>query len=165
MSVGNYLADMARRQRKEETLETPLRAYAEIHVHDASTAQSIANGTTYIKLTAFTQNGLSINCTADQANDRIVFVYPGTYRVTFHVSGTSGTANLLWRCAPFLDGVEQDNVHDQDDVVSANSGFSLDASGFITVTAGQVLDLRVRHSGGGATNITVTYANLNVELI
>ena len=51
--------------------------YAEIHVHDASAAQSIPTGTTYTKLTCYTDNGESSNCTADAANDKITITKMG----------------------------------------------------------------------------------------
>jgi len=52
-------------------------AYAEIYLYDGSTAQSIPTGATYTKVTAYTTNGLSSNCTADAGNDKITITETG----------------------------------------------------------------------------------------
>ena len=66
-------------------------SFADILVIGNVTAQAIANGATYVKLTHYDTNGESSNCTADAANDKITITKKGRYRIT--ASSTSYTAN------------------------------------------------------------------------
>ena len=140
--------------------------FAEIHVADASTAQSIATGATYTKITAFTDNGFSSNCTADVANDKITFTKTGIYRVDGQASMDSGTNNVTFKVAAFLNGVEQDQVHFQRKMSVASDIGSGSFTGFIDVTTvGWDLDMRARHDNGGSVNLTIEYGNLNVSYV
>ena len=85
--------------------------FASIHNSDTLTAQSIATGTTYTKLTNYTDNGLSLNCTAAAASDKITITKTGYYAVSRSFNFFCGTNNVTWRIAPFLDGTEQDEIH------------------------------------------------------
>lgn len=137
---------------------------AEIYVADGSTAQSIPTGVTYTKSTAFTNNGESSNCTSDATNDKITITKTGKYRVSGAFSGQSGTANVVFRGAAFLNGVEQDRVHFKRKFATASDSGSMSFTGFIDVTSVPVdLDFRVRHDNAGSINLTIEYANLNVE--
>lgn len=140
--------------------------FAEIHVADGSTAQSIAAGTGYTKLTAFAENGPSSNCTADYANDKITLLHIGKYMVNGDFSIASGTNNVTFKIAAFLGGVEQHNVHVQRKVSVAGDIGAAGFSGIVDVTSVPVdLDMRARHDNVGAVDLTVSYANINVEYI
>lgn len=140
--------------------------YAEIYVHDASTAQSIASGATYTKSTAWTTNGVQKNCTADAANDKITFRHTGHYFVSGSFSIASGTANVNVLGSVFLDGTEIDKIHWRRKIGTANDEGVTAFSGIIDVDAvGEDLDFRMRHDNGSAVNITITYANLSVHYI
>jgi len=137
--------------------------FAGIYVADASAAQSIANGTTYTKSTAFTTNGLSSNCTSDATNDKITITKTGKYLVNGTCSFSSGTNNVLWRSAAFLGGVEQSNIHWKRKVSIAGDVCSAAFMGLINITSVPVdLDVRFRHDQAGSTNITVEYSNITV---
>lgn len=75
-------------------------AYGEIFVDDGVTAQTVATGTTYTKLTFFVTNGTSSGVTPDAANDKITLTKAGKYKVQGSFS-FSGTANSNWRIALF----------------------------------------------------------------
>lgn len=140
--------------------------YAEIHVHDASTAQSIPTGTTYTKVTAFTDNGLSANCTPDVTNDKITFTKTGIYKVSCTTNFVSGTANVIFWMAPFLNGVEQNQTHTKRKISTAGDVGSATMVGLIDVTSTSIdLDIRARHDNAGAVDLTVQYANLTVEYL
>lgn len=138
--------------------------YAEIHVHDASATQTIPTGTTYTKLTCYTDNGESSNCTADAANDKITITKMGRYRVTASSSTTVSSA-AIFRFAAFLGGVEQDDIHSMRRFPNNDiSGGIL--QGFINVSSVPVdVDIRCRHDQGGNVDITIVYSNFNVEYI
>ena len=136
--------------------------FGEIYCADASAAQSIATGTTYTKLTGFTANGQSANCTNDVANDKITITKTGRYLVGFSVNGTAGTANLTWRIAAFLNGTEQDQVHTKRNIKNSSEAGSMSGTGFIDVTTVPWdLDLRARHSGVSDADFVPEYMNLN----
>lgn len=138
--------------------------FAGIHVHDASTAQTIATGTAYAKITAFTDNDPSNDCTADAANDKITITRAGVYKVGGSASFYSDTNNVTWKATAFLDGVEQDNVHWECKIGTGADLGNASFSGFIDVTSVPVdLDLRMRHDQGGDVALTITYSNLNVS--
>jgi len=56
--------------------------------------------------------------------------------------------------------VEQDQVHDMDKFNTGTDVSSMSASGIVTVTAGQDLDIRMRHDKGGTVAVTPIYASL-----
>jgi hypothetical protein len=160
-SSGNaYVMDSTARTK----LLTP--TYAEIYVADGSTAQSIATGTTYTKLTGFTTNGSSSNCTADASNDKITITKTGYYLVNCSINGSSGTANATFKFAAFLNGTEQSNVHNHRKFTTVNDVGSAAMSGIIDVTtANWDLDIRARHDIGSAINFTPTYMNLTITYL
>jgi hypothetical protein len=140
--------------------------FAEIYVADNATSQSIPTGATYTKVTAFDTNGQSANCTADQANDKITITQTGRYRVEGSFSFNSGTANVVWRGAAFLNGTEQSQVHFKRKTATASDAGNAGFTGFIDVTTVPWdLDFRVRHDNAGSIDLTLEYANLNVEYV
>lgn len=137
-----------------------------IHLHDNSTGQNIGTGVTYTKITSFTDNEYSANVTSDAANDKITITKAGIYRVSGSFSFESDTPNVVFFGAPFLGGIEQDNIHFNRKVSVAGDVGSASFTGFIDVTTAPVdLDFRVRHDNGGTVAITLTYANINIEYL
>lgn len=140
--------------------------FAEIHVHDASAAESIPTGTTYTKTTAFTDNGPSSNCTPDATNDKITFTKTGFYKVNGSFSFSCGTNNVTFFGAAFLGGTEQDNIHWERKIGTAGDRGNASFTGIIDVTSANTdLDVRVRHDNAGSINFTLYYGNLNVEYL
>lgn len=138
--------------------------YGEIHLHDGSTPQSIDNGTTYIKLTGFGDNGLSNSCSPDYTNNKITLLETGVYLVTCSINGSSGTALATFKFAVFLDGVEQDQVHSHRKYTTAGDIGSASLVGTIDVTSANLdLDVRAVHDRPTTVNFTPTYMNLNVS--
>lgn len=144
-------------------LEFPLPSFAGIHVHDASAAQSIATGATYTKLTAFTDDSAELNCTADAANDKITITKTGYYLILGSFNFSSGTANVVWRIAPFLNGTELDEIHVNRKNGAAGDIGSASFCGIYPVsTANLDIDCRARHDNGSAVNLTIEYAHFLV---
>ena len=138
--------------------------FGEIHVEDNAAAQSIATGAAYTVLTAFDENGGASHTTPDQANDKITITIPGWYRVSGKLSFISGTANIVWAIAAFLNGVEQHQVHIARKMPTSTDVGDASFNGFIDVsTVPWDVDIRARHDNGGAIDITPVYMNLNIE--
>lgn len=140
--------------------------YAEIYVNDASTAQSIANGITYTKSTAFTSNGDSQNCTPDATNDKITITKTGRYIVSGYCSFTSGTNLVVWKSAIFMGGAEQSKIHWSRKVGTGSDVGSASFGGIINASQVPVdIDVRFRHDQAGAVDLTVVYSNITVNYI
>jgi len=140
--------------------------FAGIHVHDNSVAQTIPTGATYTKLTPWSGNDGSRNCTPDAANDKITITHTGHYLVNGSFSFDSGTANVEFRVAVFLDGDEIDPIHWVRKVGNANDIGAASLSGILDVTgAGLDMDVRVRHDNGGNVDMTIVYGNLSAVYV
>lgn len=136
--------------------------YAEIYVADGSTAQTVATGATYAKLTGFTTNGSSSNCTADADNDKITITKTGYYLVTCSIGASSDTV-ATFKIAAFLNGSEQSQCHVNRKYSNANDVGASTFSGIIDVTtASWDLDVRVAHDNGGNVDWTPVYMNLSI---
>jgi hypothetical protein len=138
--------------------------YAELHLHDNSTGQSIANGTTYAKITQFTDS-MSSNMTASGANDYIIATIAGKYKINGSFSFTHDVNNITSYASIFKNSTEQDNVHYVDKIGTASDIDHAGLTGIVTCAAGDTLDLRVRHSHTSAVTVTFNYANINVEYL
>ena len=136
--------------------------YAEIYVHEGVTAQSIATGAGYTKSTAFTTNGVSNNCTADATNDKITITKAGTYKIECSLSFTASADN--WFGSIFVDGTEQDKIHFERKIGVGGDYGSTQFGGLVTVATAPVdVDLRFRSDSVSNEDLTVRYANLNVN--
>lgn len=141
-------------------------AFAEIHLHDGVTSQAIATGTTYTLFTEFTNNGVSGNCTPDVTNNKITITKRGVYKVDGSFSFFSGTNSVTFKLAPFLGGVEQDQIHFERKVSVASDKGSASITGLINVESVPVdIDIRIRHDNGSSVDFTASYANLNVSFM
>jgi hypothetical protein len=140
--------------------------FAGIYVNDGVTAQNIATGTTYTKMTHFATNEESSNCTADQANDKITITKTGRYYVNWSLSFTTDTNNITLRATVFLNGTEQNSPHAARKIGTGADVGSMSGGGIINVTtAPWDLDLRCRHDGVGTVAVTPLYSNLTVNYV
>jgi len=140
--------------------------FAEIYLHDESTAQSIATGATYTKFTGWTTNGQSNNCTSDAANDKITITKPGRYKIDGTLSGSSGTANVVFLGSVFWNGIEQNQIHWNRKFSTAGDVGSVSFNGIVDVTSVPTdIDLRLRHDAGAAVNFTANYGNIDAMQI
>ena len=143
--------------------------FGQIYVDGGVTSQSIATGTTYAKVTCFNTaagfNGASSDTTVDKANSEITCSRAGTYLVSFNMSLTSDTPNVVYRAAIFNDTVEQSQVHDAEKFLVGTDLASLHATGLVACTAGQKISVRIRHGDGGSVAITPLYAFITVRRV
>jgi len=139
--------------------------YGGVHFHDASAPQTIPVGLTYTKITPYTDNSFSSNVTPNAANDKTTITVKGRYRVEGSLSFASGVDKIDWWGAPFLDGVEQDQIHFNEAAVK-DILLSPSFTGFINVPTVPVdIDFRVRHSHTADVDMSPTYGNINVQYI
>jgi hypothetical protein len=140
--------------------------FAEIYVHDNTTAQSIPTGTTYTKLTAWDTNGSSSNATADATNDKITITKTGYYEVTHSAGADSGTTGVVFDYSIFLNAVEQQQCEVTRKYATATDVGAHPISCFIDVTTVPWdVDLRARHDNVGSINLTIQDGNLHVKYI
>ena len=136
--------------------------YGGIHVHDGVTAQSLPTGTTYTKITQFADNNLSSNMVSDHTNDIVTATYAGVYQVNSSLNFQAGTNNVEFRCAVFVDGVEDDSVHFVRKVSTAGDVGSASLSGPVDMDADDDIDVRCRTDNGGSVNMTIEYGNFSL---
>jgi hypothetical protein len=140
--------------------------FAGVHLEDGSSAQSIPNGTTYTKITKFSHNGESSNCTPDVTNNKIIATIAGRYKCHFEFYATSGTNNVTYKVAAFLNGTEQHQVHGMKKWLAAGDHSGCSGDGFIDIsTVPWDVDLRIKHDNGGAVNITPVYMSLTLQYL
>ena len=140
--------------------------YGAIFVNDGSTNQVIGTGTTPVKSTGFTDNGLSKDCTPDAANDKITITRLGVYWVGCSTSFRSASSGTVWHITPFLNGVAQVQLEAHRKVANANDVGDTASSGFIDVTTVPWdLDMRVHHDSGGDANFTPEDMSLNLTYV
>ena len=141
--------------------------FADILVIDNASAQSIPTGTTYTKLTAFTTNGESSNCTADATNDKITITKAGRYRITASSSSSCGTDNVIFKFRIFAGGTAISTISPSRRLFpTANSLSGGVTQGIYNASSVPVdIDVRCIHDDVGSINLTIENSNLNVEYI
>lgn len=140
--------------------------YGALHVHDSfAGAQSIAAGTTYTKLTCFTDVEQFRKTTLSVDLDQITIQVAGRYLVNCAIAAASGSNNVTFKYVVFKNGIEQNNVHTHRKYGSAGDFGASSMTGIIQVEKGDVLDVRARHDNLAAVDITITYANFNMVKI
>ena len=136
--------------------------------YSGTVAQTISTATT-TKIAAFnTNNPASINCTADQANDKITTTREGMYELEALFSWYTGTISN------FTLSIFVDNV-----LVGINTVEYFGATGSATtqietlpvraplvrIAAGKDIDLRIAHNDAGSVIIGVVRASLSARRI
>ena len=144
--------------------------YAGIYIYDGATAQTVANGTTPIKITAFDAatgfNGLSSHCTADKVNSKITVLHAGVYYVNYSISFSNAvTPSLIWEFYVHSDGVIFPSSGAQVKMASAGDLKCLGGGGFVNVLANKDIDLRCYHSHSAGIDMTITHGNLCVRYV
>lgn len=138
--------------------------YGALYVAGNSTAQSIPTGASYTKITALNTAGENSNVTVDTVNNKITATKAGKYKVNGSFSFSSGTSNVTFWGACFVNNSE-DNSVEWKRKVSNNDVGSASFTGFVTVGASQDIDFRVRHDNGANVDYTLEYGNLNIEYV
>jgi hypothetical protein len=163
--LAHIVLDGARINKWSDILKLFEGYFAEIHLHDGSTAQELPI-TVYTKVTGFADDGESANCTPDATNNKITITKKGRYFIAGTFDFMSGSPNITFKGAAFLNAVEQDKIHFHDKIAAAGAVATTTFSGIIDVTAVPWdLDVRARHDGVGGVNFTPTYMNLSIFFI
>ena len=141
----------------------------DIHIEDGATAQAIANGAAYVKVTMFNtatgHNGFGMRVIPDKANSRILMTDPGLYFVSFVLCGFLGTNNVTFRAAIFLDANEMHQVHGMAKFGTAADTSELVGAGLVEAPAGgEELTLRLRHNDVAPVNFTAVYSSIVVQM-
>lgn len=133
--------------------------YAEIYVHDGSTAQTSIT-TTPTLLTGFASNGPDNGaCVADAANDRITLGTAGDYEVSAQFS-FSGTLSTTFTLHARLDAVEVAQIACTRKLGTGGDVGSCSFTGILTSTAGQQLTVYVESDAGGGASMTLIQGQL-----
>ena len=141
-------------------------AYAEMYVAANATAASIPSGSTYTKIIG---TGLTLgdykNTTPSVANGNITINRTGKYLVNATFSSKLGTDSVLWDTAVCINGVEKTNLHMRRKFSTKGYTFNVCISGIVSLSSGDVLDIRVKHDNASSVNITNEYSNICITYI
>ena len=141
--------------------------YAQIYEEDGASTLALAAQDTYYQVTAFSVDGESNNCTPDHTNDHITIVKTGMYKVAIDIGFSQTTAVSIE-----YDFHAQKNNGATDFVCTSchrNSGGSsqvgsTSATGLISLTAGDTVELWVQRLDGGAVSRTITLPKCSIVL-
>lgn len=143
------------------------RDYGELYIIDGSTAQSIGNGATPIKVTLFNTaagvNGLASGIVPDKAASQLVIARPGRYRVAYSISYRCGTNNVTWESYIYANAVRQPQTGAMSKIATGADTQCITGLGIMDIGAGQAIDLRMYHDNGGAVNLTIEHASISIE--
>lgn len=135
--------------------------YASLEVDSVTTAQSMTNGV-WNKLTAFNVVGLKENCNA--VADSIIIEKTGKYEVQFNLCSQSVTGGVNVETCVFINGVKN-SIHTIRDLLNNELDSNVSCTRFVSLTAGDVLDVRVKHDNGAPINLTTIYGSFSVRYI
>lgn len=136
-------------------------------VFTGDVGQSIATATT-AKVTAFNVNAsASINCTADQANDKLTTTREGLYQIDARLSWYTNVITN-YTVSIFVDGVLAGVSAVEYFGATGSATSQVETISFSTrtrIAAGKDVDLRIAHSDGGSVNVGVVRASLSAKRI
>ncbi len=142
--------------------------FAEIYYMDTGFNTALAAQDTYYQILGFAVDGQSNVATPDHTNDHITVGATGIYSVQFNVSARSAAANEY----QFM--IQKNNgatdlinimIHRTTSVAGRLDGGA--STGFVSLTAGDTVELWVQRLDGGAVSktITIEHAVLNLMQI
>jgi hypothetical protein len=139
--------------------------FANIHVSDGSTPQTILKGVDYTMVTGFTVDGWNSVSVPDHDNDKITINDTGYYFVSGSCSFKINTNNVVVFCALFVDNVEQDDVHWSRKISTGADMGNANFSGIIKIEESDAkVQVGLRHDYA-PTDITFTPLYMSLTII
>ena len=143
-----------------------LPAYAEIYVNGNTTAGNVPTGASFTKMIIpSSTKGNEKNCTVDLTAGTITANKSGKYLVNATFSSKLGTTDVIWDTAIFVNNTEATNLHMRRRFSTSGYTFNVCLIGIVTLSAGDVLDIRSKHNNAASVAITTEYANINITKI
>lgn len=139
-----------------------LGAYGHIFAANASIALAVATGS-WSKLAAFDTDGEANDVTVSASGDTVTIVTTAIYEISFGISFTGSTVAARWDLQIAKNGAASFLPASISVTTDSDGSIIAYSSGFASLTAGDVLDLRTKHDQGGTENITVKHSSLSVR--
>lgn len=147
----------------------PKIAYGQIYVTDGTATQSIPSGTTYTKLTLFTDTlnddgHYSTNITVSATNDNLTAKVAGSYLITTRFAGTVTSSTRIYAVLFRTRSGVATELHHTEGVYkygSTSDVLSTPCGGIVHLNVGDSLDFRIRHTNGSA----ITYTGEQLAII
>lgn len=147
-------------------LAKSIRAYTEIYVNGNTTAGNVPTGASFTKMIIpSSTKGNEKNCTVDLTSGTITVNKSGKYLVNAAFSSKLGTTDVIWDTAIFVNNAEATNLHMRRRFSTLGYTFNVCLIGIVTLSAGDVLDIRSKHNNASSVAITTEYANINITKI
>jgi hypothetical protein len=135
--------------------------YGEIYIYNNANAQTLTLANHYYTVLHFTA-GLSNEFTA--GSNQLVCNQAGVYQVSC-IASYGANNNDVMRFAVHLNGSPLTNMVAEAVTKGATSTQDIAITGFVTLAAGDILDLRVECTTGAGETILITHANLNCRTL
>lgn len=138
--------------------------YGELYITMNTTAQTLTLDNTYYVWNTAWNLGESAGVTQSAVNGTLSPVSAGGYNVFGSIS-FSGTGTESYEICLFIDGVEHQGIELVRALGTGGDIGSTSLSGVVTLTANQVLDLRVKSITGAGNDIIFREANFSVSAV
>lgn len=135
-------------------------SYGQLYIYSGATAVTVVTAGTFYALTGATVGDTSL-VTTD--GDDFTIVQDGVYKIEVCGSGT-GTPNANATMAVFVDGVRSQEINGATKLSSGGDLESMSTLGILSLTAGDVIDVRITSDGNGDT-MTPVYLSFSINQI
>lgn len=137
--------------------------FGEIYVNGNTTATTISVQNTWYQFTGFNTNGQSNLTTPDHTNDHITITKAGIYKIDFNVSFSGGGGKTYEVSVYKNNGATAcPNIHIERKLGAAGDIGAAAASGFVSCSANDTIELWIRCTDVTTANATLRDVNLNV---
>jgi len=111
------------------------------------------------------QSGSTNGFTADTSNKRLICNTDGTYLISIQLTEISWETQGNTIYSVFVDGVQQSNLTAGTDTIYNNSQISVTITGILSLTNGQVLEIKATSQNPQGDSILIKFANFSVSAI
>jgi len=143
------------------TLEAKI--YGELFAIANGTANALTTQNTWYKYVSWTNVGATAGTTISLDTDDIICPTAGVYRISFNAS-FNGSLSETFELAVFKNegATELTNIHIERALGTGGDIGAVAASGIVTLTANDKIELWVRCLSGASKSITIKDANMNL---
>ncbi len=140
------------------------RAFGGIYVSGGTGSQTLS-ADVWAKVTQFTTNqGVALNVTEDQLNDKITVTDPGIYRVSF-TAAITGATDRAHELAVYWNAARQEHIKTRIQLQGTDPA-THHASGLVDVTTGSTdFELWAKSIAAGDGSFSLVHGNLTVERV
>ena len=139
--------------------------YGELYIAAVSASQVIPSGSSWTKITAWTDEGAQSNTEISASDGQIKVLKTGRYLLAAALSIASDTNNVVVDYCAHLNGSPLDNLVVRRKIAVAGDVGALSVTGAFNAAASSIIDLRIRHDNAGDVDLTILSGNVNITYL